>query len=257
MNVPANRRISMCIFIYPHRATSCKKVTNTFSPLRSKRLGGLIPVMKILPALLQRAPATERREFADAAATVRLPAGKQMLALRETPGVMAFPITGTVRVYLVSREGREITLYRIKPGGACVLTASCILGGSGFPALAEVEKEVLAWAVPAAVFREWVARSEFWRHYVFQLLGDRLAAVLMRLEETSFERVDLRLARLLLASGDEWNGTHQRLAVEIGTAREVISRILARWQSADWIETKRGRIKILNRAALQTQTSQA
>ena len=102
--------------------------------------------MKILPALLQRAPASERSRFEAAAVNVKLPAGKQMLALRETPGVMAFPVTGTIRVYLVSREGREITLYRIKPGGSCVLTASCILGGSGFPALAEVEKEVLAWA---------------------------------------------------------------------------------------------------------------
>ena len=109
---------------------------------------------------------------------------------------------------------------------------------------------------PATEFcREWVARSEFWRHYVFQLLGERLAAVLARLEETSFERVDLRLARLLLASGDEWTGTHQRLAVEIGTAREVISRILERWQSAGWIETKRGCVKILNRAALQAQNA--
>jgi len=162
-----------------------------------------------------------------------------------------------LRVYLVSREGREITLYRIQPGGSCVLTASCILGGSGFPALAEVEKEVLAWAVPAAVFREWVARSEFWRHYVFQLLGDRLAAVLMRLEETSFERVDWRLARILLAGGEEWIGTHQRLAVEIGTAREVVSRILERWRRAAWIESKRGRIKILNRAALQAHNDPA
>ena len=213
--------------------------------------------MKTLPALLQRAPATERKLFEAAAVNVKLPAGKQMLALRETPGVMAFPVTGAVRVYLVSREGREITLYRIKPGGSCVLTASCILGGSGFPALAEVEKEVLAWAVPAAVFREWVAHSEFWRHYVFQLLGERLAAVLARLEETSFERVDLRLARILLSGGNEWTGTHQRLAVEVGTAREVISRVLARWQSAGWIETKRGCIKILNRSALQAQTRQA
>ena len=214
------------------------------------------PPMKILPALLQRAPATERSQFAAAAVTMKLAAGKQMLALRETPGVMAFPVTGTLRVYIVSREGREITLYRIKSGGACVLTASCILGGAGFPALAEVESEVLAWAVPATVFREWVAHSEFWRHYVFQLLGERLAAVLARLEETSFNRVDLRLARLLLACGDEWAGTHQLLAVEVGTAREVISRILERWRSAGWIETKRGRIKIINRAVLQAQSSQ-
>jgi CRP/FNR family transcriptional regulator, anaerobic regulatory protein len=210
--------------------------------------------MNPLPGWLQQAPTAERREFAAAAVAVKLPAGKQILAWREIPGVMAFPVTGAVRVYLVSREGREITLYRIKSGGSCVLTASCILGGAGFPALAEVEKDVLAWAVPAAVFREWVARSEFWRRYVFQLLGDRLAVVLARLEETTFDRVDWRLARLLLASGEEWNGTHQRLAVEVGTAREVVSRILERWRSAGWIETKRGRIKILQPAALQAQT---
>ena len=208
----------------------------------------------ILPAWLQAAPAAERREFAAAAASVRLPAGKQILGLREAPGVMAFPVTGAVRVYLVSLGGREITLYRIQPGGACVLTASCILGGAGFPALAEVEKETLAWAVPAAVFREWVARSEFWRGYVFQLLGSRLAAVLARMEETAFDRVDARLARRLLAGGPEWRGTHQRLAVEVGTAREVVSRVLERWRAAQWIETARGRLKILNRAALQAQT---
>ena len=206
-----------------------------------------------LPAWLSAAPVKERREFSAAAVSVRLPAGKQILSVRETPGVMAFPISGAVRVYLVSTGGREITLYRLQSGGACVLTASCILGGAGFPALAEVEKTVVAWAVPAAVFRDWVARSEFWRHYVFQLIGERLARVLARMEETTFDPVAARLARLLLAGDDEWRGTHQQLATEIGTAREVVSRALERWRTAGWITTARGRIQIHNRAALRGQ----
>jgi CRP/FNR family transcriptional regulator len=209
------------------------------------------PVKPILPALLQRAPETERGQFATNAVTVRLPPGKQILTVSENPMTMAFLVTGVVRVYLISPEGREISLYHIEPGGACVLTASCILGGSGFPAIAEVEQEVLAWAVPAAVFREWVARSEFWRHYVFHLLGERLATVLARLEEIFFDRLDSRLARVLLSGGDDWFGTHERLAVDVGTAREVISRILDRWRTVGWIETGRGHIKVLNRAALQ------
>lgn len=212
------------------------------------------PVKPILPALLQRAPETERGQFATNAVTVRLPVGKQILTVRENPMTMAFLITGLVRVYLISPEGREISLYHIEPGGACVLTASCILGGSGFPAIAEVQQEVLAWAVPAEVFREWVNRSEFWRHYIFQLLGDRLATVLARLEEISFDGVDSRLARVLLSGSDDWFGTHERLAVDVGTAREVISRILDRWRTVGWIETRRGNIKILNRAALQALT---
>lgn len=212
-------------------------------------------VKPLLPALLQRASPAERRQFETAARPIRLPAGKQLLSLRETPTAMAFPTTGAVRVYLVSPEGREITLYHVNPGSSCVLTASCILGGSGFPALAEVQKEVLAWIVPAAAFREWVAQSEFWRHYVFQLLGDRLATVLARLEETNFDRIDLRLARILLAGGNEWLGTHQSLAVDVGTAREVVSRTLDRWRTAGWIATQRGRITILDRPALLAQTT--
>ena len=210
----------------------------------------------ILPALLLHADATERARFAATATTVMLPVGHQILIQRETPTVMAFPVAGTVRVYLVSSEGREMTLYRIEPGSACVLTASCILGGAKFPVMAEVEKELFAWAVPAAIFQEWVKTSEFWRHFVFQLLGERLASVLARLEETSFDRVDSRLARLLLRNGsDEWIGSHERLAGDVGSAREVISRTLMRWRIAGWIQTWRGRIKVLNRAALQTQTN--
>ena len=207
----------------------------------------------MLPALLLQADATERDEFAAAAATVRLSAGHQILIQRETPMGMAFPVAGTVRVYLISSEGREMTLYRIEPGSACVLTASCILGGAQFPAMAVVEKELFAWTVPATVFHEWVNKSEFWRRFVFQLLGERLAFVLARLEETSFDRVDSRLARFLLLNGtDEWIGSHERLAMDVGSAREVVSRTLMRWRTAGWIETWRGGIKVLNRAALQT-----
>ena len=212
----------------------------------------------MLPALLLQADATERAQFAATAMKVTLPVGQQILIQRETPMGMAFPVAGTVRVYLISSEGREMTLYRIEPGSACVLTASCILGGVKFPAMDEVEKELFAWTVPAAVFHQWVNRSEFWRRFVFQLLGQRLASVLARLEETSFDRVDCRLARLLLLNGsDEWIGSHERLAVDVGSAREVVSRTLMRWRTAGWIETWRGGIKVLDRAALQTLRASA
>lgn len=161
-----------------------------------------------------------------------------------------FPIAGAVRVFLPGQEGREITLYRVEPGSSCVLSASCILGGSMFPAMAEVERDVVAWVVPATEFRRWVGDSAYWREFLFRLLGERLGAVLGKLEETTFERVDARLARRLLAAGANGRTTHQQLANEIGTAREVVSRVLSRWRERGWIESTRATIRVVDARAI-------
>lgn len=205
-----------------------------------------------LPAFLHHAPAAERQHFMESGSIARLPAGRQILSIKADATLMAFPVTGCVRVYLIGEEGREITLYRVEPGSSCVLSASCILGGSAFPALAEVERELVAWVVPADVFKRWVAESGFWRNFVFQLLGERMATVLARLEETTFDRLDARLARLIVAANsDDVNLTHQRLANELGSAREVISRTLERWRQAGWIDSHRGGITVLDRPAIE------
>jgi CRP/FNR family transcriptional regulator len=204
----------------------------------------------MLPSLLAAAPAAERERFVASASLARLPAGHLAIGLSSAPEMMVFPTAGAVRVYLIGTEGREVTLYRVEPGSSCVLSASCILGASGFPAVAQVESDLVAWVVPAAVFRDWVDRSAFWREFVFRLLGERLAAVLARLEETTFGRVDARLARLLLAGGAELQVTHQELANDIGTAREVVSRILERWKAEGWLESRRGSVRVLDPDAL-------
>lgn len=165
---------------------------------------------------------------------------------------MAFPVAGSVRVFLSGPDGREVTLYHVEPGSSCVLSASCILGGSQFPAMAEVERDLVAWVVSAEVFREWIAGSEFWRGFVFRLLGERMACVLSKLEEVSFERVEARLARRLVAvESDSMRITQEQLAAETGTAREVISRIFERWRKAGWIATARGSVRLLDRHALE------
>lgn len=213
------------------------------------------PVQPQLPSLLREAPAVERERFRGAATLAQLPAGQQILSVHGEPTMMAFPVAGCVRVYLIGEEGREITLYRVEPGSSCVLSASCILGSTGFPALAEVEKDIVAWVVSAEVFRLWVAESPFWRSFVFRLLGERLATVLARLEETTFDRLDARLARLILEQGsDDIAVTHQHLANDLGSAREVVSRTLDRWRLKGWVETHRGGVTILDRAALVSLT---
>lgn len=207
-------------------------------------------IQPALPALIENAPASERERFLASATLARLPSGHLAIGMSSRPAMMVFPTAGEVRVYLIGNEGREITLYRVGPGSSCVLSASCILGSSSFPAVAQVEADLVAWVVPADVFRSWVDSSVFWRDFVFRLLGERLGAVLARLEEATFGRVDARLARRVLSLGTEIHATHQDLANDIGTAREVVSRILDRWKVEGWIDSKRGSLTILDATAI-------
>ncbi|MFO1492230.1 MAG: Crp/Fnr family transcriptional regulator [Kiritimatiellia bacterium] len=167
--------------------------------------------------------------------------------------MMSFVVTGAVRVYLMGRDGREVTLYRVRNGDACVLTASCILGGTAFPAGAVVEKDAAGWT-PSALFRGG-GPPPFWRGYVFRLLGERMAAVLEEFEESAFGSIDARLARVLVrrarAGERPIMATQQSLAVELGTAREVVSRALSRWKREGLVTTGRGTLALLDPAALE------
>lgn len=159
-----------------------------------------------------------------------------------------------MRVYLPSAEGREVTLYRVRDGHGCVLTASCILGGALFPAAAVAEQAVQGYSVPAADLRDWVARHGFWREYIFRLIGERLAAVLAHLDDAMFQRFDTRLARLLLplaGAGGEVRLTQEQMARELGSAREVVSRTLNRWRAAGTVRLGRGLVRVERRAALE------
>jgi len=161
---------------------------------------------------------------------------------------MAFPVAGILRIYLVGADGREITLYRVRPDEGCILSAACIMGSQGFPAMAEVEEAASGWQVSASIFRQWVSEEPFWRDYVFELLGQRLAAVLGQFESVAFGRLEVRLARWLIAraTGDPpcVEMTQQALANELGSAREVVSRVLNRWQSSGWVALARGYIRL-------------
>lgn len=158
-------------------------------------------------------------------------------------------VSGVVRVFRVGENGREMTLYRILPGDSCVLSASCILGQRSFPAIARVEQTAKAIMVPNHMVREWMASHEAWRDYIFSLFSNRLADVISRVDELAFQRVDHRLARYLLDNANssaELRLTHQQIADDLGTAREVISRVLKEFELQSAIELTRGRIRLLD-----------
>jgi CRP/FNR family transcriptional regulator len=183
----------------------------------------------------------------------QLPAGQYICWEGDVCAQLAVVLSGTVRVYKIGESGREITLYRIEENDSCILTASCILSQIRFPALAVVEREVRAALIPAPILREWIKKYDVWRVYVFELMSKRLADVIATVEEIAFRRVDVRIAEFLaeLAEEQEYIAiTHQEIAYELGTAREVVSRILKDFERANIISLSRGAIIVQNKQVL-------
>ncbi len=179
----------------------------------------------------------------------RIPKGEVVFFEGDECRNLALILSGSVRVYKTAENGREITLYRLGAGESCVLTASCIFAQNTFPAVAVTEEEVEAAVVPSHVFREWIDRYAIWRNYVFNLLAKRLSSVIMTLEEVVFLRMDIRIAEFLIKLNDSGKDdvkiTHQDIAMELGTSREVVSRILKNFESEQLISQKRGAISVL------------
>ena len=157
-------------------------------------------------------------------------------------------LSGTVRVQKSSESGREIMLYRLRPGQACVLTTSCLLAHERYPAEAIAESEVRAIVIAQERFQEGLARSDTFRKFVFAAYGQRIADLIVRVEEIAFQRIDVRLAGWLAeraAGACSIATTHQALAAELGTAREVVSRRLKGFERHGWVRLHRGRIELV------------
>lgn len=203
---------------------------------------------------LQEADAPMRREFQQTAYFARIPAGRDVFAQGDAVSAIALLLSGAVRVYKLAENGREITLYRFGSGESCILTANAILSKQSFSAIATVEYDAEAIMIPADAFREWVRRYDAWRDFVFDLLAQRLTSVMEIVDEVTFRRMDIRVAALLLERSRAQNPlsiTHQEIAAELGSSREVISRILEALAGQGWIRMGRGTIEILDAAALQ------
>lgn len=162
-------------------------------------------------------------------------------------------LEGNVRVQLTSASGREVTLYRISPGGSCVLTTSCLLSQEDYPAEAIAESDLVAAAIPGTLFQDALNQSQRFRTFVFDGFSARLKNVIARIEELAFTSIDVRLGRVLLELHKDQveKVTHQDLAVELGTAREVVSRHLKRFAAERWVELGRGRVTVVDPAGLQ------
>jgi CRP/FNR family transcriptional regulator len=213
--------------------------------IESHQLGRISQALPVL----KNASSELVREFQQAAFLARIPVGHDVFLEGDSVDAIALLISGVVRVYKIGETGREITLYRFGHGESCILTANAILSQKSFPAVATVEKEAEAVMISADNFRDWVKRYDPWREFVFELLSDRLSTVMAVVEEVVFQRMDRRVASLLLSKSKTMQPiriTHQELASELGSSREVISRILEDFSQKGLLEVGRGTVEILD-----------
>ncbi len=161
---------------------------------------------------------------------------------------------GSVKVFARSAAGKEVVLYHINAGEICVLTTSCLLGGQKYPAEAVTESRVVARILPKDSFERLVAESAALRSFVFASFSSRLANLMTRVEQIALESIEQRLARYLLEHQDRQHAitsTHHSIALEIGSAREVVSRNLKNFERQGLLKLQRGRLTVLDHPALE------
>jgi len=167
-------------------------------------------------------------------------------------------LSGSVRVSRVDAEGKEIVLYRVGAGQSCMLTTMCLMGHQPYPAGGVAESDVELVLLSAMAFERLLATSAALRNIALQHMAQRMADLMLLIEDLAFGRMDQRLAQLLMQC--QLHGsvlmTHQELARELGTAREVVSRLLKSFEAKGWLRLQRGKIDILDDKALHALANQ-
>lgn len=214
------------------------------TPEIRRRIRGLYPAFESLnDAALDRLLAE--------AHVMAVPAGT-VLFEEESP-CQAFPLLleGIIRVSKVGANGRELQLYRVVPGEACILTSSCLLGRVAYNARGVAESDVLAVALPQPVFSRLLGEHAPFRDYVFALFAERIAELMQLVEAVAFQRLDQRLATLLLGKGRVVHATHQALADELGSVREIVSRLLKSFAEQGLVSLGREQVEIVDAQRLR------
>ena len=203
---------------------------------------------------LSRLPADIRATLEEGSRIISVPAGTQVFAPGQSADSLLLLLDGTVRVQQRSDTGREVILYRVNAGESCVLTTACMLAFEDYSADGVAETDVRAVAIPRQTFDDLVARSPVFREFLFTAYSRRITDLFALIDDIVFQRMDVRLATRLVELADAGgvvHATHASLATELGTAREVISRILSEFQRRGLIEQARGEVHLTGRAGLE------
>lgn len=161
---------------------------------------------------------------------------------------IAFLLAGEIRVYKCGESGREITLYEIYPGETCILNASCILGNNAYPANAVTTAASTLVLVPAHDFKRLLDSDGTMRTFVYSLLSQRLTEVMALVQEVAFGRLDERLVDYLVEKSADGvlAATHQKIANDLGSSREVVSRLLKDFERQGRVLLARNEIRLVD-----------
>jgi len=165
--------------------------------------------------------------------------------------------SGQLRAFVLSSEGKEVTLYRLFERDICLFSASCIMQSIQFDVTIEAEKDSELWVVPAAVYQKLMNHSLAVSNYTNQLMASRFSEVMWLMEQIMWKSFDRRLAAFLLEEStldgsDTLKITHDRIAAHLGTAREVVTRMLRYFQSEGMVSLTRGAVELTDRARLKS-----
>lgn len=197
----------------------------------------------------------QRRALEAAASPRRLEAGEQLSGAGECVGLLAVR-SGRLRAYMISDTGREITLYRLFERDICLFSASCVMRGLQFDVSIEAEQPSEVLVVSPEVYKRVMEESAPLANYTNELMASRFSEVMWLVEQILWKSFDRRLAAFLLEesaleSSDELRITHERIAAHLGTAREVVTRMLRYFQSEGLVSLSRGTVRIADRQGLE------
>lgn len=208
-------------------------------------------VLNLYPALAAL-PANLLAALLQPQAVMKLPAGSQVFAEHQPCRGFPLLLEGSIKVVKQAASGRELLLYRVTPGGSCIISSSCLLGHSDYNARGIAEAPLTLLALPVPAFASLMIESTPFRDFVFHLFAERISELMQLVEEVAFARLDQRLAKLILARNEiSLNVTHQQLADELGSVREIISRLLKGFAAQGLVSLGREQLSITDRDGLQ------
>jgi CRP/FNR family transcriptional regulator len=222
--------------------------TTMLEPDQMHKLDNLFHVLKQLSE-------TDRQKIFSAGQVTVLPDEQMLMQQNQQCQFIPLVISGKLRIFKLSPTGREMTLYRIGPGETCLISIACQLKGEDFPAMAQVEGATQLFMLPSRICHEILDHSLAWKDYLITSMYGHLTDVMQTLEAVAFDRTDHRLILWLLEKVHDKPGmircTHEAIAVELGTAREVVSRLLGELKNKGAVKLGRGKIEVTDLAQLK------
>jgi CRP/FNR family transcriptional regulator len=206
----------------------------------------------LYPALAHVTPTLE--SLGPSIAPMVVPAGTVLFD--ENAPCTGFPLVleGEVKVARHSGDGRSLELYRVVPGELCLVSSACLFRSTPLSAQGIATKPTTLIHIPPPVFTQWLQTAAF-RNEVLGLFAERMADLTVLVDAVAFHKLDSRLAAALLGRGQNIAVTHQALADELGTVREIITRLLRRFEREGWVELGREQIRICNSAGLRAMSA--